>query len=63
MATAKTNADAIRYALKTNGGAEDSEIVTWLKQFGREVNRGQVYRVKQQLERKRLAAAAAQAGT
>ncbi|MFF8786915.1 DUF2637 domain-containing protein [Streptomyces sp. NPDC015125] len=50
---ARTNADAIRYALATNAGADDSAVVTWLAELGRTVNRGQVYRVKQQAERKR----------
>jgi hypothetical protein len=53
VASARTNADAIRYALAANADADDSAIVTWLAQFGREVNRGQVYKVKQQAAAKK----------
>ncbi|MER0477034.1 DUF2637 domain-containing protein [Streptomyces sp. Edi2] len=59
VAKARTNADAIRYALGANAGADDSAIVTWLARFGRTVNRGQVYKVRQQAEKKRLQLAVA----
>ncbi|GLF98289.1 hypothetical protein SYYSPA8_28350, partial [Streptomyces yaizuensis] len=53
VAGARTNADAIRYALAVNSAADDSAVVTWLADFGREVNRGQVYKVRQQALKKR----------
>ncbi|MFE2640198.1 hypothetical protein ACFXKF_36540 [Streptomyces scopuliridis] len=55
VASARTNADAIRHALIANPGADDSAIVTWLAQFGREVNRGQVYKVKRQAVKRQVA--------
>ncbi|WP_435810747.1 DUF2637 domain-containing protein [Streptomyces rubiginosohelvolus] len=48
VARARTNADAIRHAFIVNPGADDSSIVNWLAQLGREVNRGQVYKVRRQ---------------
>ena len=46
IAAAATNADAIRYALTHNPAADDQTLVTWLSGFGREVNRGHVYRIR-----------------
>ncbi|MFI1189198.1 hypothetical protein ACH4UW_23480, partial [Streptomyces californicus] len=51
VARARTNADAIRHAFTVNPGADDSSIVNWLAQLGREVNRGQVYKVRRQAAR------------
>lgn len=61
ITAAASHADAIRYALRHNPGLDDQGIIAWLKDRGREVNRGQVYRVRERAEqRSNHQAAAAQ---
>lgn len=56
VARLKSNAAAVRYAMKVLGSTHTPTVVDWLSAQGREVNRGQAHRItKEEDERQRAA--------
>ncbi|GAA3087164.1 hypothetical protein GCM10020000_87420 [Streptomyces olivoverticillatus] len=61
MLTQMTNADAVRHAMRVLGTFESGELVDWLEEHGKKVNRGQAYKIAFKAAQKKAAEEAARA--
>ncbi|MEU5430785.1 hypothetical protein AB0H73_35005 [Streptomyces olivoreticuli] len=50
-----TNADAVRHAMQVLGTFESGELVDWLEEHGKKVNRGQAYKIAFKAAQKKAA--------